>query len=86
VVLLSHQTHEGIQACQVTLQVANLIIQRPKDRRSRGLTVAQVPAECAECKVVFETTSGVHVPPASVAIARAKRPSTSAAKAVAIRR
>ena len=55
VVLTSHQAHEGIQACRVTLQVANRIKiwQHPKYRRGRrpappkpGLTVAQLPAEC----------------------------------------
>jgi hypothetical protein len=30
--------------------------------------VAQPPAECAECKVVFETGCGIHVPLASIAI------------------
>ena len=55
VVLTSHQAHEGIQACRVTLQVANRIKirQHPKYRRGRrpappkpGLTAAQLPAEC----------------------------------------
>jgi hypothetical protein len=48
--------------------------------------VAQLPAECAECKVVFETGCGIHVPLASVAIVGAKRPGTSDTTAVAIRR